>query len=243
MVSTHTCSLLWQHQDHPPSQKPGRSHDLQVYKCSDSVLKVKVLVALSCPSFCDPTDCSLPGSCVHEILQARILSGLHSLLQVIFLTQGSNLGLWHCRQILVAHLSHQGSPDSVLKAIFRKGQRRPWVHRGILGGWRTCHPRHVWLCGGSSPAGLLFLKIEVGCGGQMVRQVFCVHCDANDSFSEQCKCFSLVEMELISGLNKGWSKHSTFFQTLHFNAWIMTQFCISDWIHLSILLIYYISVL
>ena len=74
-------------------------------------------------------------------------------------------------------------------------------------------------------------------------QVFCVHCDANDSFSEQCKCFSLVEVELISGLNKGWSKHSTFFQTLHFNAWIMTQFCISEWIHLSILLVYYISVL
>ena len=75
----------------------------------------------------------------------------------------------------------------------------------------------------------------------MVRQVFCVHCDANDSFSEQCKRFSSVEMELISGLNKGWSKHSTFFQTLHFSAWIMTQFCIFEWIHLSILLVYYIS--
>ena len=33
----------------------------------------------------------------------------HSLLQGIFLTQGSNLGLLHCRQILY-HLSHQGSP-------------------------------------------------------------------------------------------------------------------------------------
>lgn len=37
----------------------------------------------------------------------------------------------------------------------------------------------------------------------MVRQVFSVHCDANGSFSEECKCFSLVEMELISSLNKG----------------------------------------
>ena len=34
--------------------------------------------------------------------------GCHSLLQVIFPTQGSNLGLLHCRQILY-HLSHQGS--------------------------------------------------------------------------------------------------------------------------------------
>ena len=34
--------------------------------------------------------------------------GSHSLLQKIFPTQGSNLGLLHCRQI-VYHLSHQGS--------------------------------------------------------------------------------------------------------------------------------------
>ena len=27
----------------------------------------------SCPTLCDPIDCSLPGSSVHEILQARIL--------------------------------------------------------------------------------------------------------------------------------------------------------------------------
>ena len=33
----------------------------------------------------------------------------HSLLQGIILTQGLNLGLLHCRQILY-HLSHQGSP-------------------------------------------------------------------------------------------------------------------------------------
>ena len=35
--------------------------------------KVKVLVDESCPTFCDPMDCSLPGSFVHGILQARIL--------------------------------------------------------------------------------------------------------------------------------------------------------------------------
>ena len=38
---------------------------------------------------------------------ARVSS--HSLLQGMFLTQGSNLGLWHGRQILYC-LSHQGSP-------------------------------------------------------------------------------------------------------------------------------------
>ena len=30
-------------------------------------------VAQSCPTLCDPVDCSLPGSSLREILQARVL--------------------------------------------------------------------------------------------------------------------------------------------------------------------------
>ena len=37
------------------------------------VVYLKVLVIQSCPTLCDPVDCSLPGFSVHEILQARIL--------------------------------------------------------------------------------------------------------------------------------------------------------------------------
>ena len=33
---------------------------------------MRVLVAQSCPTLCDPMDCSLPGSSAHGILQARI---------------------------------------------------------------------------------------------------------------------------------------------------------------------------
>ena len=40
----------------------------------------------------------------------------HSVLQGIFPTQGSNLGLLHCRQILY-RLSHQGSPRGLSKGI------------------------------------------------------------------------------------------------------------------------------
>ena len=36
-------------------------------------VKVKVLLTQSGPTLCDPMDCSLPGSSVHGILQARIL--------------------------------------------------------------------------------------------------------------------------------------------------------------------------
>ena len=44
-----------------------------------------------CLIFCDPMDCSLLGSSVHGISQARILEQeYHALLQGISLTQGSN---------------------------------------------------------------------------------------------------------------------------------------------------------
>ena len=52
---------------------------------------------------------SLPGSSIHGISQARIQSGLLFPSPQIFPTQGSNLGLLHCRQILY-HVSYQGSP-------------------------------------------------------------------------------------------------------------------------------------
>ena len=64
----------------------------------------------SCPALCHPTDCSPPGSSAHGILQASSTgAGCHCLLQGIFPTQESNLGLLHCRQILY-QLSHQGNP-------------------------------------------------------------------------------------------------------------------------------------
>ena len=34
------------------------------------------VVAQSCPTLCSPLDCSLSGSSVHEIVQARILEGI-----------------------------------------------------------------------------------------------------------------------------------------------------------------------
>ena len=73
---------------------------------------VKVLVAQSCPTLCNPISYSLPGSSVHGILQARIQGWVAiPFLQGIFSTQGSNLGLLLCKQNLY-HLSHQGSPES-----------------------------------------------------------------------------------------------------------------------------------
>ena len=38
--------------------------------------RTRVKSLQSCPTICDPMDCSLPGSSVHGILQARILEWL-----------------------------------------------------------------------------------------------------------------------------------------------------------------------
>ena len=70
----------------------------------------EVKVAQSCPTLCNPMDCSLPGSLVHGILQIRKKTGVGScsLLQGIFPVQGQNPHLPHFRWILYC-LSHQGS--------------------------------------------------------------------------------------------------------------------------------------
>ena len=59
-----------------------------------------VLVAQSCPTLCNSVDCSLPGSSVLGIFQARILEWVAiSFSKGIFPTERTNRFL-HCRQIL-----------------------------------------------------------------------------------------------------------------------------------------------
>ena len=58
-------------------------------------------VSQTCPTLCDPMDCSLPSSSIHGIFQAKVLEWrCHFLLQAIFPTKGSNLGRLHCRKML-----------------------------------------------------------------------------------------------------------------------------------------------
>ena len=60
------------------------------------------------------TVCSLPGSSVHGDSPGRNIGvGCHALPQGIFPSQGSNLGLLHCRWFLYC-LSHHGSPLHML---------------------------------------------------------------------------------------------------------------------------------
>ena len=71
---------------------------------------VVVLAAQSCPALCDAMDCIAcwaPLSMEFSMQNTGV--GSHFLLQGIFTSQGLNLGLLICRQILY-HLSHQGNP-------------------------------------------------------------------------------------------------------------------------------------
>ena len=72
------------------------------------VMKMKVIVAQSSPTlFVTPLTVRL--LCLFNSPGKTDRVGSHSLLQGIFLTQGLNPGLLHCRQILY-HLSHRASP-------------------------------------------------------------------------------------------------------------------------------------
>ena len=53
----------------PPPAACGK----QYHRCLYKISKVKVLVTQCCLTFCDPMDCSPPGSSIHGIPQARIL--------------------------------------------------------------------------------------------------------------------------------------------------------------------------
>ena len=70
-----------------------------------SVKENACLVTHSCPSLCNPLNCSPPGSSVHGIFSGVNTGvGCRFLLQGIFQTQGSNLQLLcllHCRWILL----------------------------------------------------------------------------------------------------------------------------------------------
>ena len=44
--------------------------------CTSYTIESESEVAQSCPTLCDPMDCSSPGSSIHGISQARILEGV-----------------------------------------------------------------------------------------------------------------------------------------------------------------------
>ena len=99
----------------------------------------------SCPTLCDPVDCS-PTSllCPWDSPGRNTGGGRHALLQGIFPTQGSNphlLCLLRCRQVL-SPLNHRGSPAAE-KQVTVEG-------RSLTSSWPENHGRKP--TGNSRPA-------------------------------------------------------------------------------------------
>ena len=85
-------------------------------------LKVKVMVAQLCPLFATAWTVARWALLSMEFSRQENWSGSHSLLQGMFLTQGSKLGLLHCRRILYC-LNHHRSPGTygaLIKCLWHK---------------------------------------------------------------------------------------------------------------------------
>ena len=105
---------------------------------------VCVLVAQLWQTHCDSVDCS-PSRllCPWDFLGKNTEVGCHFRLQRLFLTQGSNSNLLHCRQILY-HLSHQESKLTVVHNTTTMHHcycLEISMDRGTWHGFARCWPR------------------------------------------------------------------------------------------------------
>ena len=85
ILVTHICSIAHLHSHKDTSPKTISEHS--------NLGKGRCCLVAKLSDFCDPIDCSLPGSSVHGIFQARILEGVAiSFSREIFLAQGPMKG-------------------------------------------------------------------------------------------------------------------------------------------------------
>ena len=126
-----------------------------------------VLSRFSRVRLCDPVDCSLPGSSVLGILQAGILKWV-----AISSSRGSSrprnraciscIGRW-----ILNHLSHQGSPSSLLELGSDEHALERWIL--CLGTPERHTEGQPWGCGGLTevrlPYGTFLGAAEVQMGG------------------------------------------------------------------------------
>ena len=96
------------------------------------------VVAQACLTLCDLMDCSLPGSSIHAIFQARVLEWVAISFSRGSSTQGSNPGLPHCWQTLY-HLSQQRGRKTETKRRKQSVGRRCLYRVPLISNWcLTC---------------------------------------------------------------------------------------------------------
>ena len=138
----HTKTRLTQH----ISYTLGSPGELLKSRCLGNILIKSQCQVCACmpthfgPTLCNSMDCSSPGSSVHGdspgwgfsrmgILQAPSV-GCHTLLQVIFLTQGSNLYPLHCRQFFTTEPLGKPQNSKGVSLFFKSHQVIPKCVQG-----------------------------------------------------------------------------------------------------------------
>ena len=104
------------------------------------VKKKKVFVAQSCPTLCDPVDCSPPGFSVHGILQARTLQWV-----AISFSRGSSFyGLFQ-KLLHLQEFPLQEQSKSSLSCVFLFAADSDSNARTSHAGYNRCsHPLWCW---------------------------------------------------------------------------------------------------
>ena len=137
-----------------PAELSGKHDNFLVPKgtldCFRKERKKESEVAQSCPTLCDPMDCSLPGSSLHGILQATVLEFFFNL--VYFLS------------FLIRSLGFPGGSDGKESGGLQSGRPGfdPWV--GMILCRKIWQPTLVFLPGESAwteePGGLQFMHSQ-----------------------------------------------------------------------------------
>ena len=95
----------------------------QVYALSDPKCPCVCLVTWSCPTLCDPMDCSLPGASVHEDSPDKNTGvGCQALLQGIFPTRGWTQVSWIAGRFFIVWATREALASIVLRL------RQPVLH-------------------------------------------------------------------------------------------------------------------
>ena len=111
---------------HCPSDSPGKNTGVGCHFLLQCMkVKSKSEVAQLCPNLSDPMDCSLPGSSIHGIFQARVLEWGVIAFSHSTLRKGNNL--WTFETPWTARRSNQSilkeiSPEYSLEGVMLKLQ-------------------------------------------------------------------------------------------------------------------------
>ena len=142
-VASVVCDSVQPHRRQPtrlprPWDSPGKNtgvgcHFLLQY------MKVKSEVAQSCPTLSDPMDCSLPGSSVHGIFQARALE--HSIKSRSFRVSKPEIRLsllCHNSAILRSYLTFSKLQLQICKIVLTLQDLYEYLLRSLLSIHTTC---------------------------------------------------------------------------------------------------------